>query len=100
MTMEQDKKLAALLAAKSEDLEASILEVIAREGMISADKLTADATLESLGLSSLDVVHILLGIEDKYGVYLPLDESLEKTKNIGELIMVLSSQLAEKSRAS
>lgn len=95
----QGANAALVLPSNSDDLEARIIDVIVSEGLIEREKLTPDATLESLGLTSVDVVHILLGIEDKFGIYLPADASMTETRNVGELVALLTRLLAEKHQA-
>jgi acyl carrier protein len=81
------------------DLEQEVINIVARESLIAREKLTPEATLESLGLASLDVLHILLGIEDSFGVYLPVDGLMADTKNVGDLIKLLTKLLSEKRQA-
>lgn len=72
-------------------LAQQIIDVIAREGMVDRAKITAEATLEDLGLQSIDMVMILNGIEEKFDVYVPMDESIQKIANVGDVIDVVSS---------
>jgi acyl carrier protein len=81
--------------SSTEDLEKRILDVIAQEAVIDRDKLAPNATLESLGLNSIDVVHILLGLEDKFGIYIALDDALAGIKNVGELVTYFAKMLGE-----
>ena len=59
-----------------------ILEVIFQEGMVDRAKLTPEATLESLGVESIDLVMTLLTLEERFGVYIPLDGELVEAKNL------------------
>lgn len=68
-----------------------IIEVIAREGMVDRAKITATATLEDLGLQSIDMVMILNGIEEKFDIYVPMDESIQKIANVGDVVDVVSA---------
>jgi len=63
-----------------------IVEVIAKEGMIDRTKVTPDATIESLGLKSVDIVMILTALEEKFNVYIPMDGALQDAKNVEGLI--------------
>jgi acyl carrier protein len=76
-----------------------ILDVIAAEGMISRDKLRDDATIESLGLKSIDIVMILTAIEEKFDVYIPMDGSFQDAKDLRGLVEAISAHICrEKSR--
>jgi acyl carrier protein len=83
----------------SPEVESRILDVITREGMIDRAKLTSEATLESLGVTSVDVVHILLGLEEEFNIYVPVDGALSEVKNIDELIAVIKKIVGEKAQA-
>lgn len=63
-----------------------IIDIIAKEGPIDRGLITPEATLESLGLASMDVVSILMGIEEQLDVYLPMDSSLSSARNLSEFI--------------
>lgn len=63
-------------------LTKQILEVIISEGKIDRSKATPDATLESLEVQSIDVVMILMAIEEKFGVYVPIDGSIAEARNL------------------
>ena len=51
-----------------------ILEVVAQEALVDKAKLTPEATLESLGIASLDIISIVFALEDKFGVVLEQSE--------------------------
>lgn len=63
-----------------------IIDIIASEGKVDRDKITPEATLETLGLQSMDVVMILMGIEEKLDTYLPMDAELASARNLAEFI--------------
>ena len=48
----------------------SILDIVAEEALVDRGKLTPDATLESLGIASLDIISIVFALEEKFGVVL------------------------------
>lgn len=45
-----------------------ILDLIAEEAPVQRADLKPEATLEALGVASLDVISVLFAVEDKYGV--------------------------------
>lgn len=63
-----------------------IIDIIAEEGSIDRDKITPEATLETLGFQSMDVVMVLMGIEDKFDTYLPMDAELASARNLAEFV--------------
>ncbi len=54
---------------------AAILEAMRTELSIDPDKLTPEATLASLDLSSLDLVSAIFAVEDEFGVEVTQEEA-------------------------
>ena len=75
------------------DLVDQIVEVICKEGMIDREKVTPDATIESLDLKSIDIVMILTAIEDKFDVYIPMDGPFHEAKDIKGLIDAIAAYI-------
>ena len=50
-----------------------VVDLIVTEGMVEREKVTPDATFETLGLKSIDIVTILTAVEEKFDVYIPMD---------------------------
>ncbi len=68
------------------ELVSKIIDVIVAEGMVDREKVTMDATIESLDLKSIDIVMILTAIEDKFDVYIPMDGPFHDAKDVKSLI--------------
>jgi acyl carrier protein len=68
------------------ELVNKIIDVIVAEGMVDREKVTMDATIESLDLKSIDIVMILTAIEDKFDVYIPMDGPFHDAKDVKSLI--------------
>jgi acyl carrier protein len=75
------------------ELVNQIIDVIVKEGMIDRDKVTLDATIESLDLKSIDIVMILTAIEDKFDVYIPMDGPFHEAKDIKSLIDAIAAYI-------
>jgi len=71
-----------------------IMDVIVREGMIDRDKLTGTATLEDLGVQSLDMVIMLNAFEDEFDVYVPIDQTMTDVKNVDQLVAAIENLIA------
>lgn len=77
-----------------------IVDVIVTEGMIDRDKVQPDATIESLGLKSIDIVMILTALEEKFDVYIPMDGPFHEAKDVKSLIDAMATYITkEKSGA-
>lgn len=75
------------------DLVNQIVDVICKEGMIDREKVTPDATIESLDLKSIDIVMILTAIEDKFDVYIPMDGPFHEAKDVKSLIDAIAAYI-------
>jgi acyl carrier protein len=70
-----------------------IIDIIAEEGSIERDRITPEATLQTLGVESMDVVMILMGIEDKLDTYLPMDAELADARNLAEFVAAIGKAM-------
>lgn len=75
------------------NLREELVDIIAKEGLIHREKLTSEATLESIGMASYDMVMVLMAIEEKYGVYIVVDTELSEAKTLNELLAVLTRRI-------
>ena len=80
-------------------LRNKVLDIIAREGAVERSGVTVDATLETLGIKSMDIVMILNGIEEEFDLYIPIDESLSHLVNVGDIVVEVARRLAAKKPA-
>lgn len=74
-----------------------IIDVVADVGRIERSRITPDATLDTLGLESMDVVMILMGLEDVLDTYIPMNADLAASRNMAELV---SEAVKEMERAA
>jgi acyl carrier protein len=75
-------------------LREKVLDVIAKEGMIERDKLDGTATLEKLGIDSMEVVMILNGLEDALEIYIPVDKNLSPDATLDDLVAYVAERYA------
>ncbi|MFN8828695.1 MAG: acyl carrier protein [Labrys sp. (in: a-proteobacteria)] len=71
-----------------------IVEIIIKEGMVDRSLVTPDATFESMGLKSVDLVMILTAVEEKYNTYIPMDESVADAKDLRSFIEGVITRLS------
>jgi len=76
-------------------LAEQILDVISSEVRIDRSKITPDATLQSLEVQSMDVVLILMVIEEKFGVYVPIDGSLAESTDVASFVKAIADRILE-----
>jgi acyl carrier protein len=66
----------------------NVLDVIAEESLVERSALTSDATLESLGNQSLDIISIVFALEDKFGIVLEQSE-FEGVTTVDQLVEII-----------
>jgi len=71
---------------RREDLERQIVDIIVSEAMIDPSRITPDATIESLEVESMEIVMILMAIEEKFGVYVPVDGRIADAKDLKSFV--------------
>ncbi|GGI06258.1 acyl carrier protein [Egicoccus halophilus] len=79
----------------SQDLFATFQTILVDTFGVPADDVAPDATFETLGLDSLDVVELTLVLEEETGVKLE-DEELEDVRTVQDAI----DKVAEKQQAA
>jgi acyl carrier protein len=66
----------------------NVLDVIAEESLVERALLTPDATLESLGIQSLDIISIVFALEDRFGIVLEQSE-FEGVTTVEQLVTII-----------
>ena len=69
----------------------SIVAIVAKEAAIDQSRLTPNATLEELSISSLDVLNILFAIEDTYKMEFNPSE-FEEVRTLQQFAAVISAK--------
>ncbi len=63
---------------------------LAEQLEIPVEDITPETTFESLGVDSLDTVEMVMGLEEKLGVELELEE---KVSTVGELVAFVETKM-------
>jgi acyl carrier protein len=71
-----------------------VVDLIVSEGMVEREKVTPDATFETLGLKSIDIVMILTAVEEKFDVYIPMDGSIAEARDLKSFIDGVMQRIA------
>ena len=79
----------------SDEIEERLLAIVSREGLIDRSKLSSDATLESLGIASADVIVILMAVEEEFGASSPVDGTLSDARTVGDFVAALRPHLVK-----
>ena len=72
----------------TEAIEDVLREIIAKQAHVEPSLITRESVLSELGVTSLDLVEIIMTIEDKYDVSIPVDavEAWNGYKTVANLI--------------
>jgi acyl carrier protein len=81
-------------------IEQQLIDLFVSDGMVDRSAMTPDATLDSLGIQSVDIMMVLMSIEEKFGVYIPIDEKLSETKNLQGFIDHLIDHIVQERKTS
>ena len=69
-----------------------IRKAIAQQLNIPEEKITENSRLiDDLKADSLDVVELVMGLEERYGIEIP-DEDLPSIKTVGDIIRYIESK--------
>jgi len=79
-------------------LEDELLDLVAEEALIDRSKLVREATLEDVGLDSVDVVSVVFAIEEKDGAEIA-EDAFKDTENLGDFVDKLKAVIEAKQQA-
>jgi acyl carrier protein len=81
-------------------IQEQLIDLFVSDGMIDRAAMKPDATLDSLGIQSVDIMMVLMSVEEKFGVYVPIDEKLAETKNLQGFIDHLIDRIVAERKTS
>lgn len=73
----------------------TVIKAISNQKRIDASSISADSTLETLGISSLDAITIMYEIEDALNLEIP-NESLESLTSVQDILDGISQLVQSK----
>jgi acyl carrier protein len=69
----------------SDELAEKVMSAIVTTKRIPREKVTADSTLEDLGLDSLDQLNLLFALESDFNISIP-DEQAKSIRTVAEMV--------------
>ena len=82
-----------------DEVEQRIREIIAREAKVEPARITPEATIQDLGIASVDLVQIMFAIEESFDIYLAEQDVGLDVQNVGQVIEAVRRLVAEKGAA-
>lgn len=82
----------------SDQLTASVIELIAKTQHLPAESITIDKTFAELKIDSLDGMNILFAVESEFDITIP-DEQAAAIKSVREMVEGIEKLVAAKEAA-
>ena len=77
------------------DIADRVKKIVVEHLGVEADKVTEEASfIDDLGADSLDIVELVMGLEEEFGINIP-DDQAEKIKTVGEAIDYIEREKAK-----
>ncbi len=80
--------------AENKKLQNDLLDLVAEEAMLERADLQASTKLEALDIASADFVMILMAIEEKYDVYISVDNEIAEMTTVQDLLDLATQKIA------
>lgn len=80
-------------AVDTATLQNELLDLVAEEAVVDRDTLKTEARLDELDIASADFVMILMAIEEKYGVYISVDNEIAELQTVQDLLSLVSAKI-------
>lgn len=84
-------------AQSTQKLEEDLLDIVAEEAMVDRALLERGARLDALDIASADFVMVLMAIEEKFGIYISVDNELSELETVQDLLSLASHKIGEAS---
>ena len=75
-----------------------LIDIIAEEALMDRAKLVRSATLEDIGLDSVDLVSVVFAIEEKYGIEIA-EDAFARTDTLGDVLDKIDGMIDAKATA-
>lgn len=83
------------MSTERETLIKELLTLVADEGMVEVSEIAPEKRLDELDIQSADFVMILMAIEEKYNVYISVDNELADVEIVQDLIDLVVMKIKE-----
>jgi acyl carrier protein len=70
--------------------------ILTEKFSVDADKVRPDATLDTLGLDSLDLIEVLFEVEEEFDIRVPQESSALRTATVQDIVDSIEKAIAPK----
>jgi len=77
-----------------EEVRQDVIRIVAGIAEVPPEQIAADATLEGLGIDSLNGLRIVAEMEKRYDISIP-DEAIGKIRTIPDILALVDAHLPE-----
>jgi len=77
-----------------QDIENSVIKLIAKEKKLNISDITLESTLDELGVTSLEAITVMYDIEEKFDVEVP-DNTLEGLRTVRDIVDGVAGLMSE-----
>ena len=68
-----------------------LVSYAAKQLELDPDDISRDSTFESLGIDSLDIVEMLMGLEETFNITVPEEEAVN-IKTVGDIVKLIEEK--------
>ncbi|MEP2531216.1 phosphopantetheine-binding protein [Shimia sp.] len=87
------------MSTDRETLTRDLMALVADEGMVEVSDIAPEKRLDELDIQSADFVMILMAIEEKYNVYISVDNELTDVETVDDLLNLVITKIEEEEAA-
>ena len=78
----------------AEAIDERVIEVISRSQKVSIDQVKLDTTFEELGMTSLDALALIFGLEEEFNISIPNEDAMG-LRTVREAVASVTKLLGE-----
>jgi acyl carrier protein len=82
-----------------DQIEAQLIEIIARKKKLDPSVITLDSTFEELGMDSLDAADLLFTVEDAFGIVVE-DDAAQSMRTVRQVVDGIRQLVSKRAGAS
>ena len=70
-----------------------VMDIIAEEGVVARELVKPEATMDDLGVASLDIIMVLMKVEETFDIEIEPEEEAKGLSTVGDFIGLVEAKL-------